>query len=556
MKILKTESAILRAVPNFTQEDTDEMNMLFTPYLFFCDHRDKDCRECWCSSCGEHFYYDFSQRLETPEHYNFIRKNHNEQTICPRCGRTVTAKNIHRAKKCLNLEEWKRVVLVKPKGKNTVFLVCAHVYKDYAEKGYLTKPILKSIESIYYITPQYVRQFKYRYTYRHELDCYEPKHICEPFFKSFLYNMSSIEKHGYVFAGYDRLKNTFLAYTPMDLFEKDYRQWWYEKFSSYSIGETPSVKFLAYSALYPGIEKLLKIGLSDFVCNLIDKRPMKRYIDWNAPTPKEMFGMRKDEFDDFRQNYETMTDFEVYQILRHVKKNFAYSQALEIVKKYGDFAAVRLARTVKRYRLNLTHTLNYLNKNTNIGKCVGAYNLQKLYEQTAILWTDYISFAGELKFDFKRSDVIFPKRLQEAHDNASAAAIAVRDKKTSESYITRYERLKEIYNYSDGKYMIVVPTGVNDIVEEGKVLSHCVGGYAERHMRGATTILFMRRCDKPNNRFITIEVRDSDKHVCQKYGKKNRLLTEEENDFVFKWIDWVKAGSKKNKKKKSAEKAA
>ena len=37
-------------------------------------------------------------------------------------------------------------------------------------------------------------------------------------------------------------------------------------------------------------------GLSDFVCELVENKPMKRYIDWTSPTPKEMFGMDKAAF--------------------------------------------------------------------------------------------------------------------------------------------------------------------------------------------------------------------------------------------------------------------
>ncbi|MCH5192241.1 MAG: PcfJ domain-containing protein [Oscillospiraceae bacterium] len=562
MRVLKTKEAIIRAVPDLTQEDADEMNRQFTPYLFFKDCRDDGYRECWCSSCGEHFNYDIDQRIETLEHYEFIRAKHNEKTKCPHCGRILTAKETYRAKECLNLTEWKRLVFVKPQGKNTVFLVCAYAYKDYAGRDYLTEPRY-SIATVYYITPQYVRQFKraYDYTFLGLKDgqFYEPKSIHEPFVKTLDYNCAYPEKRGYRWIGFDRLKDTFLAYVPMDLFDEAYAAWWRETnscYGYYSLRECPEVKFLAYYALYPNIEKLLKIDLGDFVCNLIDGRPMKRDIDWYAPTPKQMFGMRKDEFDDFRKNYYGMTDFRVYQILRKAKKGFTYSQAREIVEQYGYEASMRLAQAVKRRRLNLTHTLNYLAKNTNTKKCKTDYARQQAYQRTAIIWTDYIVFAAELKYDLKRDDVIFPKKLNEAHDNASAAVVAVRDQKAFEKYKARYEKLKKMYEYSDGKYMIVIPVGVNDIVEEGKVLSHCVGGYADRHMRGATTILFMRRCDEPNNRFITIEVRDSEKRICQKYGKGNRLLTQEENDFVTEWINWVKAGSKRNKKKKSAEKAA
>ena len=36
------------------------------------------------------------------------------------------------------------------------------------------------------------------------------------------------------------------------------------------------------------------------------------------------------------------------------------------------------------------------------------------------------------------------------------------------------------------------PVTTAAIKREGRVLDHCVGGYADRHMKGVTTILFLR----------------------------------------------------------------
>lgn len=536
MRELKTKEAIFRAVPDFNKDDTDEMNRQFIPYLFFKDHRDKGYRECWCSSCQEHYNYDFIQRTETPEHHEFIITNHNEKTKCPHCGRILTAKETYKAKQCLNLSEWRNFVFVKPKGKNAVFLMCGYAYKKYKDKNYLAMPIC-NITAIYYITPGFVKMYQKRYWTPNIISAenfYDSESIKEPLQSS------------YSWIGFERLKNTFLEYAPLDLFRDAYKSW------SYKL--CPEVKFLTYYELYPNVEKLLKIDLGDFVCNLIDGKPMKRDIDWYAPTPKQMFGMCKAEFDDFRKNFYGMTDFRVYQILRKAKKGFTYSQAREIIEQYDYEASLRLARAVKRYRLNLTHTLNYLVKNTKKRKT--DFDYQQALKRTAIMWTDYITFASELKYDLKRDDVIYPKKLNEAHDNASRAVTVKKDEIAFEKYKKRYEKLQNLYEYSNGTYSIVIPQGINDIIDEGKILCHCVGGYAERHVSGKTTILFMRKCSAPEERLVTIEIADGQKYIRQNYGYKNRHVTKEEQAFIDSWLAWVKAGSKRNKKKKAAKGAA
>lgn len=546
MRELKTKEAIFNHIPELTDDDYQEMSVAFTPYLFFMDHRKDMYRECWCSSCYEHFNYDFIQRTETPSHYEFIRAKHNEYVVCPKCGRRVIAKETYRAKQCKNLEEWNRIVLFKRKSKNEVYILCYFGHKDYSTHyscNYFAKPEY-DLSVVYYLTQNSVKIFKKEY-YRDGVFL-EKKGICEPFTKTWWYNISGIDKRGYCFAGLKNLKDTFLEYAPLNLFNENYEKFFYKHYNSYySSGETPIIKFLCYYALYPSTERLLKIGLGEFVCYLVSGKPMKSYIDWKAELPKDMYKMNKAQFNDFKEHYYGLIDFKAYQLLRTVKKNISYSTVTKLIKNYGGDSAIRVAQKIRQHNLNITHTFNYIKKNT-----MNRWD----YERTAIMWTDYLTFAKELKYDLTRDDVIFPKDLEKAHEEASANISVKKDEKAFERYKKRYEKLQNIYEYSDGTYCIVIPRGINDIVDEGKILHHCVGGYAERHVNGKTTILFMRRCNRPNTRLITIEINGSE--ILQGRGKRNRPLTKDEQTFVNEWLSWVKAGGKRNKNKKTAKGAA
>lgn len=558
MRILKTKEAIFNHIPKITDDDYKEMNKAFTPYLFFRDHRKEGYRECWCSSCQKHFTYDFIQRTEAQGHRDFISAKHNEYIVCPECGKTAIAKETYRAKQCSTLKEWKRIVLVKHRSKNEVYLLCYFGNKDYLYCDYLTKPEYY-LSVVYYLTPGSVRSLKKEYDYTYlginDNDFHEIKSICEPFTKTWWYNISDIDKRGYNYVGLKNLKNTFIEYAPLDLFDDEYEKHFYRAYACrYSSGETPIVKFLCYYALYPSTEKLLKIGLGEFVCKLIDGTPMKRYINWNAELPKDMFKMDKAQFKNFREHYYGPIDFKVYQLLLTVKKDISYSTVTELIKDFAGESAVRVAQKIKQHNLNITHTFNYVRKNTFVSTKHGKDSFD--YERTAIMWTDYLTFAQELKYDLTRDDVIFPKDLEKAHGQANANITVKKDEKAFEKYKKRYEKLQNLYEYSDGTYCIVIPRGINDIIEEGKILHHCVKGYASRHIEGKTTILFMRRCNRPNTRLITIEVNDSGKRIIQNRGECNRSLTKDEQAFVDEWIAWVKAGSKRNKKEKSAEEAA
>jgi hypothetical protein len=102
--------------------------------------------------------------------------------------------------------------------------------------------------------------------------------------------------------------------------------------------------------------------------------------------------------------------------------------------------------------------------------------------------------------------------------------------------------------------MIKVPNGAEEIIDEGDTLSICVGGYAARHLSGATTILFLRRRRKPNTPFVCIEIDEKDNSIVQIHGYKNEWLgngkrnsspMKKHGKFIAEWLAWVKAGSKR-----------
>ena len=65
---------------------------------------------------------------------------------------------------------------------------------------------------------------------------------------------------------------------------------------------------------------------------------------------------------------------------------------------------------------------------------------------------------------------------------------------------------RKTLEFEDKEHLIRLPVDKNEIVKEGMELHHCVGGYAERHETGDTTIMFLRKKSEPDKPFYTIEV--------------------------------------------------
>ena len=168
-------------------------------------------------------------------------------------------------------------------------------------------------------------------------------------------------------------------------------------------------------------------------------------------------------------------------------------------------------------------------------------------------YIDYLNMSKKLGYDLKVHNVAFPKNFREAHDDAAVAErIMLEEKRAAENrkkeigaekYLKKYEKQ---YSFTDGTYSIIIPHTIKEIVDEGKTMQHCVGGYAGRHMEGALTILFLRLTAKPCESLYTIEMHG--KTLTQVQGYNNRTpLTPEAKAFFNKWLDWVKGGSKRTK---------
>jgi hypothetical protein len=87
-----------------------------------------------------------------------------------------------------------------------------------------------------------------------------------------------------------------------------------------------------------------------------------------------------------------------------------------------------------------------------------------------------------------------------------------------------------------------------ELIDEGVVLKHCVGGYAKRYAEGQTNILVIRKIDDLDKPYYTMEIIDD--RIIQTRGLSNRMPDEEVAAFVkaFEQAKLIKANKpKKNK---------
>ena len=161
------------------------------------------------------------------------------------------------------------------------------------------------------------------------------------------------------------------------------------------------------------------------------------------------------------------------------------------------------------------------------------------------LWPEYLldywTMAERLGENLTERDVMWPQNLKRAHDQMQERQKAEAAEKRREAFQQRYERMKK-YAFTDGD-ILIRPCGTEEeLIAEGKALHHCVASYAERHARGELTIFFIRRKDKPDEPWYTLNFNEKKLSVTENRGMCNCARTEEIQNFENTWLEWIRSG--------------
>lgn len=165
-----------------------------------------------------------------------------------------------------------------------------------------------------------------------------------------------------------------------------------------------------------------------------------------------------------------------------------------------------------------------------------SYYWNNPYHIFASDYKDYLGLAELLEYDLKDLDVLYPKDLKKAHDQADRI---VTDKEFTEGELPQiarqYEKYKELYYFETDDFIITPPTRHKDIKWEGKTLKHCVATYAQRIALGETIILFIRKKSEPDKPYFTLNLDPVDYHIIQCRGLQNCPYPDEVKKFMDKW---------------------
>lgn len=290
-------------------------------------------------------------------------------------------------------------------------------------------------------------------------------------------------------------------------------------------------------------ERLYKAGMGKLAVEFLRSRNV--VIDGKKRELKQVLMITKPMLDYMREHN---SGNKVLQVLQDAKGDNCGLNNAEIFElAEAGILVSELKKVAAGSRL--IKTLHYLQR------VKGYSNLKNTYSH----YVDYIGMVQSMGYDMDNGTVRYPKDLRAAHDKAvSDFCEGETDKKKREA-MRKYPMiaalaagLNEQYGYHDKNYVIVVPKNAGDIVEEGRILHHCVGGdrYLDKHNQGRTYIVFLRKCSEPEKRYYTIEIDPKDNRIVQYYGYNDKKPDKEPVDkFLNKWKRHLK---KQETEKKTA----
>ena len=272
------------------------------------------------------------------------------------------------------------------------------------------------------------------------------------------------------------------------------------------------------------------------------------WIDWKKKKPHEMLHMEKPEY----KAAAGCTVEKSKKIIKHQKAIAAclkWGAPKEYATDLGEDGTKYALGKKKRFILEhwgLVATWNYICK-TAEGK-TGAGVQTKL--NAINLCEDYWADLQRVGQNLEDRAVAFPGNITTAHARIVAAIEYQENETLREKFAKMAKRLEPLSWAADG-FTIRPAQNESQLVAEGKVLGHCVGGYGAQHCDGKS-IFFIRREEDTEMPLYTLQLDTKTGNILQNRGQHNKDPEPAAQVFAKRWrseivLPWVEQNRKKKK---------
>ena len=342
-----------------------------------------------------------------------------------------------------------------------------------------------------------------------------------------LYGMNNIKVGAgpVLYQTYEEIKDTIFQYSGL----KEYMA---------AVHNANPVDYLERYRELPQLEMVVKLGLIEVAKKLVESK-------WNIPdiclpqaTKIDTFlRINKDKVKLIIKEKGNLTMLKILQAEKRLKQNWSEEQVRNLTEIQGDYTVLYTAvqlMTVKK-------ALNRIRKYAGCEFGTGCSSASARLKHTAEIYFDYLAMRQTLGYNLENTVYQQPRDLEEAHNNMIAESTSKEvDKRLQEVSINypdikkKYRALRNRYYYEDDNFIIRPARSAEEIVMEGRILHHCVGGnnYLGKHNTGESVILMLRFKDRESEPYITVEIKEE--RIVQWYGAHDKKPDERN---MKKWLD-------------------
>lgn len=315
-----------------------------------------------------------------------------------------------------------------------------------------------------------------------------------------------------------------------------------------SVREVNAIDYLERYRQTPQIEVLVKMELFGVVDKLV-KCYYGIVADENARRPDEFLGIRKERVKQLIRCKGDTKLLEVMQMEKRQGQNWTEEQIEHLAETALRGTEVEMATGY----MTLQKLLNRIEKYAGCQYETKCRMATERIRYTATTYLDYLTMRLNLGYDLNNTVYQQPRDLEAAHTkmvmetNKEKADKHLREMAERYPNIrSSYRSLRKKYFYEDENYIIRPARSAEEIVMEGRLLHHCVGGasYLDKHNTGKTYILMLRFKKEPDIPYITVEIDAKNPKIIQWYGEKDRKPDEKNMQaWLDSWLRKLKTGT-------------
>lgn len=325
---------------------------------------------------------------------------------------------------------------------------------------------------------------------------------------------------------YGNMKGTFLQYSAMEEYQK-------------AAGEHINpVDYIERYVKMPQIEMLVKMGLKGVVEELVKHCHYGIIANQYAKKADSFLGIRKERV---RQLISRQGDPDILKIMK-VEKQSGHRWTDEQIEQMAELGLYNEISLPLEY-MGIQRLLNRVEKYAGCGYGTMCSTASARLQKTAQTYIDYLNMRKSLGYDLNNTVYLFPRDLEAAHDkmvmeqNRGEAEKRIQEVNQKYQLIKKqYRKLRGKFYFEDEEFIIRPARDAGEIVMEGRILHHCVGGdnYLKKHNEGKSTILLLRFKSKPESPYITVEIGNDYLNIVQWYGAHDRKPDE---DRMKRWLE-------------------